>query len=176
MEQKPKMWFAVRFVLYQHGPIIHLIASISGVLCYLLARTVKAKICIDRESFAEVRPLEMVGDVRKWLRPWGEQLRSHYTHSLPLMSSHQLRQARGRLLSVEDDQLPRTLAKGNDRTEGAILNVYLTAQFNHGLLGTHQLLPSQPLPPGQQGPLPLLSYTSFFYILSPWATHTLQNR
>jgi hypothetical protein len=59
----------VRIVLYQHGPIIHLIASISGVLCYLLARAVKAKICIDRKSFAEVWPLEMVGDVKKWLRP-----------------------------------------------------------------------------------------------------------
>lgn len=55
----------MRIVLYQHGPVIHLIASISGVLCYLLARTVKAKIYIDRESFAEVWPLEMVGDVRK---------------------------------------------------------------------------------------------------------------
>lgn len=41
--------------------VIHLIASISGVLCYLLARSVKIKIRIDRKSCAEVWPLERVG-------------------------------------------------------------------------------------------------------------------
>lgn len=87
---------------------------------------------------------------------------------------HQLGQAWGRLFSVVDDQLPRTLLKEMMDWRGHSLYVYLTAQFNQSLLGTHQLLPSQPLPPGQQGPLPLLSYTSSFYILSPGATHTFQ--
>lgn len=67
---------------------------------------------------------------------------------------HQLGQAWGRLFSVVDDQLPRTLLKEMMDWRGHSLCVYLTAQFNQSLLGTHQLLPSQPLPPGQQGPLP----------------------
>lgn len=114
MEEKPKMWFAVKFALYQHGPIIHLIASISGVLCYLLARTVKAKICIDRESFAEVWPLEMVGDGRKWLRLWGEQLRSPYVHSLQLTSAASVRPSLEEAVQCSGWPITQNPSEGND--------------------------------------------------------------
>lgn len=52
-----------------HGHVIHLIASVSGLLCYLfLARTLKVKACIDRKSFAQVRTLERMGGSGKGLR------------------------------------------------------------------------------------------------------------
>lgn len=68
------------------------------------------------------------GAVTKW--PWLvqlEQLGSHYTSCSDCCHWHWVGQASGRLFGVADDQLPRILGKGNDFTEGAILQMYLTA-------------------------------------------------